>query len=645
MEKNNLNLAVENFCGVTSASMTIKPGITLLAGANGSGKTTFLMAIAACVRPDAIIPVPDLLKKDSWLLVRDGSGSGSATLTGPGGSRRVVWPSNGAKGNGPFNPAPSRMALGLVDWGTTHSTERAKILQETAALDPSLAMTVTKEDIDKAVADKDVEPKFVDWIWQVIQAEGSTAANTAASKAAQDATGGWRATTGEVYGSAKGQAYFPAGWEPDLETATMESLKQAVADARATVEHAIANQAVDAAEVKRVADIAQEAIPELLPLEVAVAEAKTSLEPKIRELKESLKPFELHNTPRLAAAMVGFTSVDIVEVLGVMTSGNDRKKEIQGENVHLLSGKGRVDGTCPGCEIPLLIRRHESGQYELSITPQEIDTSRIDALKLELIELETVIAEANTKAATFRGDVERRMGQIKKELSETEDAARGAVADAGKKLADARKQKATIEAAQARLAEMQSRIGGVSEADIAASRDMVRRAESRMNAWVIKTNADQYAKAIRQYTVLKDITGVGGVRKQKMERTISAFNAMLENLSGMAGWGVVSINADGDMFYDGRPYIMASRARKFRCRVTVQVMLAVVEKAPLLLIDDVDTLDSDGRQGLVTILKHVGITSVISMMAKHDYASAIAQIFHSAFWIENGTVIDIKPSA
>ncbi|MBF0138613.1 MAG: AAA family ATPase, partial [Magnetococcales bacterium] len=155
MEK-TLTISIENFGGIEAAIMDINPGLTLLAGANGAGKTTVLRALAACIRSDTVMPIllddgkEALLKKESHLLVR--GKSGSVTLTGEQGMRRVTWPANTAKGTGPFpgQVAPSRMALGLIDWMAIPQAARIKVLQETAAKDPTLSAVISREDLDRA---------------------------------------------------------------------------------------------------------------------------------------------------------------------------------------------------------------------------------------------------------------------------------------------------------------------------------------------------------------------------------------------------------------------------------------------------------------------------------------------------------------
>ena len=636
MEK-MLTISIENFGGVEAATMDIFPGITLLAGTNGAGKTTVLRALAACIRSDTLIPIMSgdgkeaLLKKDSHLMVRAGK-SGSATLTGEKGMRRVTWPSNGTKGTGPFpdQPAPSRMALGLIDWMAIPQAARIKVLQETAAKDPTLSAVITREDLERAVAGARLDRGMIDWAWQVITNNGFDVAHSEASKYMTESTGGWRATTKETFGEEKAKTYTPQGWEADLVSATKESLQQEIQTKRQAVDRAIANQAVDAAEVARVETLASTPLPNIPDFESALATARTTRAGEIASLQALLVQWQQEPQESTDARVA-------------VVSNNNRIQAIQGEIAAMRSGAPRTDGHCPGCGIPVAVHDFGAGhaptRYGLSHPDgTQVDQAQIDALNGEIARLTEDTRKRNTSISNYAKFAAEKMASIRDELNVEQSTQKQEVQAAENNVHVAKRRVGEITAAQSQLAAIRAKGGGASAGEIATLRQSLNRSEARLNAWETKHSADRYAEDARQFAVIKEVAAPGGLRKAKMDSALAGLNARCAALSVIAKWGPVSLTSDSDLQYAGRPYVICSGAEQYRCRVTMQVMLATLEQSPILLLDGTDILDPAGRLGLVNLLRSTGITAVIAMTARKDYAQGVAKLFDTAFWIDAGQV-------
>ncbi|MBF0341057.1 MAG: AAA family ATPase [Magnetococcales bacterium] len=634
-----LTLSIENFGGITAATLSLYPGLTLVAGANGASKTTILRAIAACSRADTVIPIVRdgrdvLLKKDSGLLVR--GKSGSATLAGAHGSRRVVWPSNGSKGTGPFDPVPSRMALGLIDWMATPQVDRLRLMMDVATLDPTITTAITRANLDQAVAVEQLDSAIVDWAWQVITNNGFDAAHAEASKAMTESTGSWKATTHEAYGEEKAKIYLPQGWEPDLATATQEGLKQTIHLARTAVDHAIANQAMDAAETVRIGTLAGAPMPDMAGLEKELAAAHSSYASEIADAQQAL--LNLQQEPQA-----------IIEARNAMGVDTRRVTDLQNEMAAMQSGAPRVNGACPWCEQPVFVTdggpTHGQNRYRLNKPAgTQLDQTRVDTLNKQIAALRQGIEKSNAVVVAHVKHVADRKGVLQNDLNQDLENRQRAVKSVEARINAAKRQMADITSAKSRLAEIQAKSGGIPAERLATLRQELARAEARWRAWDIKVNADRYAEDARQFGVIKKVTAPGGLRQSKMDGALSGLNARCAALSAIAQWGPVSLEADGDLFYAGRPLIICSRAEQYRCRITIQVMLATLETSPILLIDDADVLDANGRMGLVNMLRSTGISTLIAMTAKRDYAEAVATLFDSTLWVEGGIVIDISPA-
>ncbi|MBF0141646.1 MAG: AAA family ATPase [Magnetococcales bacterium] len=637
-----LTLSIENFGGIATATMDFHPGLTLLAGNNGASKSTILRAIVACAGADTVIPlVKDgkdaIMKKDSHLLVR--GKSGSATLTGGNGSRRVVWPSNGMKGGGPFIPAPSRMALGLVDWMGAPKVERLKMMMDAAAKDPSISTEITREDLEQAATDEHIDPDMIGWAWQVISNNGFDAANLEASKYMTEATGGWRATTKESYGAEKARSYFPMGWGPDLATVSKENLLQDIQIARKDVDHAIANQAVNAAEIARVESIATAPMPDISGLQKNLDDARNTRVLEIAELQKLLEE-RVNHEPQ-----------EIIDARVALATNKNQIDAIQKKIAAMRSGVPRIDGHCPGCAIPLSI--HDAGvgsgtkRYQLSHpNGNEVDQTQIDALEQEIANLHEEISKNNTFISESTKTAANQIRDIRAKLETEQATQRNAIRTAENLFNTAKRQADEINGAKLELAEIQLKSGDITAEQLVFLRQDLARAEARLQAWETKVNADRYAEDARQFGVLRAITAPGGIRKAKMDNALVGLNNRCAELSEIAKWGTVSLTSDADFQYEGRPYVICSRAEQYRCRVTVQMVLSVLENSPILLCDDTDVLDSNGRMGLVNMLRSTSIpTTIIAMTAKRDYAEAIAKLFDTTYWVESGIVNDISYSS
>ncbi|MBF0098935.1 MAG: AAA family ATPase [Magnetococcales bacterium] len=635
-----MTLSIENFGGIEAAALAINPGLTLLSGANGAGKTTVLRALASCLRSDTVMPIllddgkEALLKKESHLLVR--GRSGSVTLSSGQGSRRVTWPSNTSKGTGVFpgQVAPSRMALGLIDWMAMPQAVRIKTLLETAAKNPSLSSTITREDLDRAVAGERLDPAMIDWAWQVISGHGFDVAHSEATRFLSESTGGWRATTREAYGEEKAKSYLPPGWEADLVSATQESLQQEVQARRQAVEQAIANQSVGAAEAVRIEAVANTPLPDMATLETALAKARISNSDVITGLQAKL-PL-LQQEPQ-----------SIIDARLAVANCKSRIKFLQAEMAALQSGAPRIDGHCPGCGIALAVHDRGAGgaptRYGLSFPEgTAVDPSQIDRLSAEIDELTAEAGKQESAISAHSRSVSEQVATIQKELSHAQEAQRQAVHAAEQGINTAKRQMAEISAAQNRLAEIRAKGTGVSAEEILNLRQASSRSETRLKAWEIKQAADRYAEDARQFAVIKEITAPAGLRKAKMDTALAGLNGRCAELSAIANWGTVSLTSDADLHYAGRPYVVCSAAEQYRCRVTMQVLLAVIEQSPILLLDGTDILDSAGRLGMVKLLRSTGIPTVLAMTAKRDYASALTTLFDTIFWVQGGQVTQIS---
>lgn len=634
-----MRLEIGNFCGITSAILEIR-GITLLCGENGAGKSSILRAAAACAGGMVIPMVREdgkdaILKRDTALLVQ--GKSGHAVLNSDAGSRRMAWPANGVKvtGEGPFPGTVSPMALGMVNWMSLLGRERVNLLLQAMAGHEEFSFHVTREDLEQAVAGENIPTERIDWIWKIAAEHSLDTAYVEAERAMTQATGGWRVATGENYGSQKAAAYRPHGWENTLATATMESLEAAVARTERQLERAIANQAVDEAEVARLREIAGRTPPDMDILDVALQEARRMQGEKIAALQQQLVSMQQEPqsiTDRRAQVALLARQIDA------------KRQEISD------AGAPKFDGICPACREKLRVAHdfgfphptHGRFQFAASLpagqkptNDQAEQTKRLDDLLAEKSAHEKAIV-AHTRQVTEN----RRRVQV--DIDAAMEKRRQAVSQAESAMAMAKHTMTEVQSAAAGLAELQVKGGGVSRQAVDAIRMEVQKARERLKASQVKQQADTLAEKASHFAALKVVLAPDGVRKKKMAQALEAVNRRLAGYCETAEWEPVALVDDGELLYQKRPYLMCSRGEQYRCRVTMQVLMSNLEQAPFLMMDGADILDSHGRYGLILLLNSTQLPCLVAMTAKKDYAEAVAvtmdDLVEVVYWIDNGVV-------
>jgi hypothetical protein len=368
--------------------------LTLIAGTNHVGKTSFLNGIAAAMTGDTLI-FPRLTKKDAKDLIHSDHTMGMVTVTGPDGYISASYPTliTESKGN---PPCASRIAMGLDSPLTMTDKERYAFLTALLKSSPS------REQFETAVKDAGYGADVLDQIWKRIETYGWDAVHKDASGKGTELKGVWQHVTGEEkWGSQKGETWLPAAWSADLISAKLVDLETAVGEAREWVTAATRSEAIDTAEKERLeAIVSREAD--------ARAEYKTASE-KLQKTKSLLKDAYV-----------------------------ERDKY-----------RPSPDGLeCPFCKEPVIYADGKLLQYtkeaaQAAAKEATLHQSTLAIIAEKEIERDRGITECETCAAKLR-EIEA----AKKALSGMNDAGEGATPETLAALDDARKR---LEAAKTRL--------------------------------------------------------------------------------------------------------------------------------------------------------------------------------------------------
>ena len=234
-------ISIRNYRAIDRADIELG-GITMVAGDVGYGKSSVCTALAAVLTGRGIV-WPDVLKKDSKVLVRRGTDKGSITVSGEGWEREVAYPGGAVTTKG--DPVTiDLIAAGLTSLATVPLKERPMWLEDFLPGEP------TAEDFVVAARDAGLSDDNTEKAWVKIAQDGWDKTLQAARDRAPEVKARWSEVTGESrWGSAKGAEWEPDGMTEPLKSGSVEALAKVQAQAQVRYDEVIAAAAVNAQEM------------------------------------------------------------------------------------------------------------------------------------------------------------------------------------------------------------------------------------------------------------------------------------------------------------------------------------------------------------------------------------------------------------
>lgn len=203
------NLKISNYCGLRHLDVKLQKPVLLVAGANGSGKSSLQDAVRMAL-------LADLgrvgLKKDSPALIREGADTAAISLTNADGDEYAVTIGrNGKITDSQAGRAADTVLPFLLDmtaFTKADSNGRRLLLAEITRTMP------TPDLIANRLHERGCESDKVANVTLLLRA-GIDAACKHAKQAATEAKGAWRAVTGETWGAQKAGNWQAAA--PDVD--------------------------------------------------------------------------------------------------------------------------------------------------------------------------------------------------------------------------------------------------------------------------------------------------------------------------------------------------------------------------------------------------------------------------------------------
>lgn len=577
---------IKNYRGLASASLDLSK-ICLVAGTNEAGKTSTAQAVAAALTGDPV-PIAGVKKSSAGLLVRSGAASGGIDLTTEHGSTHVVWPTAKVttEGKAPF---ASHIAVGLQSVATTATKDLPAMLSE------YLKATPIKKDLIKQLESLALPPSALDQLWQMIESQGWDNVHKSTKEKGAILKGQWLGVTGEDWGSKKGESWLPAGWDNSLIGQSEATLKALVTDASDALEAVIATDAVDYSKNEENRLIASQ-------IDVRIADLS---EAEAKELDPAMKH-------------------QITEVEGFITSINEHVETIKKELSNLPSPNEAFHLPCPACGVPLELEQGKKLCVATVLSEEEktLRQSNIDAVASKLKSSQ----DALHKHMAAKAGIETLIKSFDTEKIKTVSEAKRLVEESKKA---ASKLVEPVERPDTNIIEQH--------------RNAKAEAESRLNAFVAKNNADKVHAAIMKNVELVELLAPDGIRGQVLIKALKGFNERMQPLCQAASWRAVTLTPEFTPEYAGTPYALLSESAKFRVRTILALTMAQMDGSDAVIIDAADILDKGGRNGLFKTVKFVGLPTLICMtMDARELVPNLSKAgIGYSYWIEGGEAVAI----
>lgn len=239
-----MKIVIDNFRGISHAE--IETGtITALCGNNGQGKTSIIQGIAAALTGQTSI-INGLPKSSLGMLVHSGTAAGSITVRTETGSVQVDYPAGTRTADGTV-PEISEYAAGLKSLLDYKEKERVEIINQMLDAYPTNDDLVAELLKVKAIAAPEQAKRLTD----TVSVQGWDAAHAQAKESGAKLKGRWEEVTQQNWGTKIAATWAPPAWSPDLESETVESLKNQLAQEEEFLKAAESDVAINADRLAR----------------------------------------------------------------------------------------------------------------------------------------------------------------------------------------------------------------------------------------------------------------------------------------------------------------------------------------------------------------------------------------------------------
>lgn len=438
---------------------------------------------------------------------------------------------------------------------------------------------INADEVAARLVRKGCDEKIVATVKPTLAAGFETAQKQAAGKATE-ARGAWKATAGETYG--------------DKKAATWAATVDALTDAESTEASAL-----DAEIVRTASELS--AKHQRLG---AIQQSQKQVEEHERKLDEAKRALE------------GQTSVAWASEETELANLRHEVSELRQKASGKPSG---VEVVCVECGAAQIFQNEGTGGGKLVAKKTNTASAKAEA---ELPDAAKRLADMEERVKGLRAQAERY------------DAAKAKVQDLT----------ASTPVALNGIAEVQAVIETMTQDHNAKrARQQELRAKLELAELQTKKNrqAKEYHEQVQAWSKVADALAPDGIPSEILAEGLKPINNRLRDSSIATGWAQVRIDPDMQIRAEARPWRLLSKSEQWRVGAMITEAVSHLSKLNMLMLDEVDVLDSQGRVDLVIWLDQLAAAGEIeSALLFGTFKARPAGLPETidVRWVEAGTI-------
>lgn len=365
-----MKIEIRNLGGIIASTIELHSKVTIMAGRNGSGKTSQLLPVM-----QALTGQFPSTPAECREMIREGHASGTLKITGDGGTYEVAYP--GCKPVSQGWPRAGVYAAGLRRFAEEKPAVIGEYLQKLLKTEPTildLAHALKEREITKGQSAEEAKATCKT-IWENIQRKGWDGAWKDYQERGLQWKRDWKATTGETYGSAKGPNWRPEGWDDSLYGKSVETLRAELTEQESMLEALIRVEAVDSAEIERLERQTAD-ISEVVKKRDAAITRADELEAQVREANERLKKL-----PRPAAQVVTFPCPHCNEPIDSRTKQKPPASQTKEELAAIQAALEKAEAECKSLGVEFDLAANQVLMYRSEFYTKDNLRDRLAELK------------------------------------------------------------------------------------------------------------------------------------------------------------------------------------------------------------------------------------------------------------------------
>ncbi|MCP5245731.1 MAG: AAA family ATPase [Burkholderiales bacterium] len=600
---------IENYLSAKSVSIKCSTPVTLIAGHNGSGKSSIRDAIQHALTSEASRV---RIKKEYGMLVSDEHDSGFAEVITGENKYNVIVPSG--KGNHSENPVLPYV-LEAQRFAQLSETEKRSYLFGLS----NIRINQT-EICEKLVNDLKCNADKVERIKPLLRA-GFPAAQKSAADSAKEAKGEWKNTTGgQVWGKEKAETWTPDLPEVDADKAIklLDNARKNIAEIQEKIK--VATEKLGAAKQSNSAAANSAEDREKLESQAAsIDRLKTKLELDTKQLYElEEKVAQLKTSTSKSSSIPHPLMASFCEVTKEMLSIVGCTKGVIDEDQHINEWS----------EFEDLIKRMRKHVEDYS---EHCKPAGVTEPGAKLADYENSLRVMKNSVTNGNRDI--------------------AAAEAAKEMLEKLSKSSGNEQDVIDIEPLQAEINGLNEsfsqwaADEQKYKNIV---DQHSNRALVIDKAKKLHQDVTEWLAIADALSPDGIPGELLKTALKPINDRLKT-NAMASWMLLPEIMD-DMSImvskDGKksiPYALLSESEQWRVDAMIAEAISHISSVKTLVLDRFDVLDLGNRSGLIYWLDELAQageldTCIIFGTMKKKPANLPETI--TAFWVEDGRIVE-----